>query len=210
MSTQINLKEIERKAFLSTYQDGLWDIYYGLILMAMAIFMFRPAGGYKPTNILLAILAFTVAFLIFWAGKKFVILPRMGQVTFGPARKQQRRTLAIILSVVVLIQAGFLALQLVGWANPEFGQKISSLINDRDLMHMLVASIGALFIGPPMILVAYFTDFSRGYYIAILMSLAVFLMILLNRPIYPILLGAMVAIPGVVLFVRFLQKYPLR
>ena len=27
MNTQLNLKELERKAFRSTYQDGLWDLY---------------------------------------------------------------------------------------------------------------------------------------------------------------------------------------
>jgi len=73
-----------------------------------------------------------------------------------------------------------------------------------------VAAIGSLFIGPSMILVAYFTDFGRGYYIAILMSAAVFLMILLNKPIYPLIIGLLIILPGVVLFIRFLQKYPLR
>jgi hypothetical protein len=27
MSTELNLKELERKAFRSFYQDGIWDIY---------------------------------------------------------------------------------------------------------------------------------------------------------------------------------------
>ena len=34
MSTSINLKEIERKAFRTTYQDGLWDMYFGLVVVA--------------------------------------------------------------------------------------------------------------------------------------------------------------------------------
>ena len=34
-------------------------------------------------------------------------------------------------------------------------------------------------------------------------------MIYLNQPIYPIIIGALIVLPGVVLFVRFLQKYPL-
>jgi hypothetical protein len=41
------------------------------------------------------------------------------------------------------------------------------------------------------------------------MALAVFLMILFNQPIYPILIGALILVPGVVLFVRFVRKYPL-
>jgi uncharacterized membrane protein YjjP (DUF1212 family) len=41
------------------------------------------------------------------------------------------------------------------------------------------------------------------------MALAVFLMIYLNQPIYPIIIGILIVVPGVVLFIRFLQKYPL-
>ena len=48
VSAQINLKEIERKAFRSTYQDGLWDIYFGLIVVGMSIFIYRPPEGYSP------------------------------------------------------------------------------------------------------------------------------------------------------------------
>ena len=44
---------------------------------------------------------------------------------------------------------------------------------------------------------------------AIMASLAVFLMIWLNQPIFPILLGLMIVLPGVVLLIRFLSKYPL-
>ena len=72
-----------------------------------------------------------------------------------------------------------------------------------------MAAIGALFLGPSMILIAYFNDFPRGYYIAILMTLAVFLMILLNQPMYPVILGLAILLPGVILFFRFLRKYPL-
>ena len=30
----MNLKEIEKKAYRSTFEDGLFDIFYGEILMA--------------------------------------------------------------------------------------------------------------------------------------------------------------------------------
>jgi hypothetical protein len=114
-----------------------------------------------------------------------------------------------VLSVVVLIQVGFLVFQLVARANPELGAKLNSLLPDGNLMDMIVASVGALFVGPSMIVVAYFKDFPRGYYIAIMIALAVFLMIYLNQPIYAIIIGVLIALPGLVLFVQFLRKYPL-
>jgi len=76
-------------------------------------------------------------------------------------------------------------------------------------MDLVVASTGALIVGPSMILVAFFKDFPRGYFIAIMIALAVFLMLYLNQPVYPIIIGALIALPGLVLFVRFLQKYPM-
>jgi hypothetical protein len=209
MDNQLNLKELERKAFRSTYQDGLWDVQLGLIVICMGFFIFRPDDGYGPRNIFMMLLAFLLANLVFWAGKKFVTVPRMGQVSFGPLRKQKKKTLAIIMGVIVLVQVGFVLLTAVGWLNAGFGAKLSSLLGGGSLERMLVAAVASLFVGPAMILIAFFNDFERGYYIAILMALAVFLMILFNQPIYPILIGALILAPGVMLFVRFLRKYPL-
>jgi hypothetical protein len=210
MSTQLDLKEIERKAFRSTYQDGLWDIYFGVIVICMAVFIIRPAGGYCPVNIVLAVCAMAGAYSLFWAAKKYITLPRMGQVRFGEPRTKRRQTLAILGGVVVLIQVVFIALQLYAMEHPEIGVKLNAFLKDRDAMNLAVASIGALFVCPGMLLVAYFRDFSRGYYIAILMGLAVFLTLYLNQPVYPILIGGLIVLPGLVLLARFMKTYPLQ
>jgi len=206
MTTQLNLKEIERKAFRSTYQDGLWDIYLGLVVEGMAIFIYRPASGYSAMNIIIALLVFALAYGIFWVGKKYITVPRLGQVTFGKIRKRKNTTLAIILGVFVLILAVLVAVTTFGWASPAI---ISSFINDRIKGLVFVAAICAFIVGASMIVRVNFMDFPRGYYISILIAMAVFLMISLNQPIYPILLGGLIIIPGLVLFIRFLKKYPL-
>ena len=209
MTAQLNLKEIERRAFQSTYQDGLVDIQFGLVVMAMSIFVYRPATGYSPLNIVLAVLAFGLANILFFVGKKFITVPRMGQVRFGAARQRRGVTLALVLGVVVLIQVGVLGLTTLAWLSPEVAAKVNVFLKDRDLMDLAVAVIGSLFVGPSMILMAYFIDFPRGYYIAVMMALAVFLMIYLNQPIYAIIIGSLIIVPGLVLFVRFLKAYPL-
>jgi hypothetical protein len=209
MSTQLNLKEIERKAFRSTYEDGLWDIYFGLIVICMSIFIYRPASGYSPMNIVLAVLAMSVAYSLFWAGKKYITLPRMGQVRFGDIRRKKKTTMAMFLSFVVLAQLIILGLTTLGWLNPDVGAGVNHFLKSQDLMDLTVALIGSLFVVVGMTLTAYFSDFPRGYFIAAMMALAVFLMIYLNQPVYPILIGALMIIPGAVLFFRFLKKYPL-
>jgi hypothetical protein len=206
---QINLKELELKAFRSTFQDGLWDIYFGLIVICMSFFIYRPATGYSPLNILLMLASMVVACALFLAGKRFITLPRMGQVKFGEKRARRKKTMMLVLGVVILIQVTLLAIQFVGWRNPEFGAKLNVFLQEKNAMGLAVATLGSLFVGPSLILIAYFLDFTRGYFIAVLMALAVFLMIYLNQPIYPIIIGILIAVPGVVLFIRFLQKYPL-
>ena len=209
MSQDLDLKALERKAFRSTYQDGLWDINLGLIVIGMAIFVFRPEEGYSALNILGLMVACSVANLIFWAGKKFVTVPRMGQVRFGQIRKQKSRTLAVILAVFILVQAGVVLLTGLGWKNPELGAKIFSALNAGDMERLMVATVGSLFVGPSFMVIAYFNDFLRGYYIAIMMTLAVFLMILFNQPIYPLIFGGLIVVPGLVLFINFLRQHPL-
>ncbi len=205
----ITLKDLERKAFRSTYQDGLWDMYFGLIVICMATFLHRPASGYSPFNIVLMSISLIGAYALFWAGKRFITLPRMGQVKFGEKRARRKRTMILVLVAVVLIQVVFLVIQFITWRNPEFGDAFNKFLQEKDAMDLAVATIGSLFVGPSMILIAYFMDFPRGYFIGVMMALAVFLMILLNQPIYSVIIGVLIALPGVVLFVRFVQKYPL-
>jgi hypothetical protein len=210
MSIQLNLQEIERKAFRSTYQDGLWDVNLGLIVAGMSIFIHRPAQGYSPMNIVLFLLTTALANSLFWIGKKYVTLPRMGLVRFGPVRKQKMRTLAVILGVFVLIQTGLVGLTALGWARPEAIAKWDVFLRDPEGSRLAVAAIGSLMVGISMMVNAFFSDFGRGYWIAFLMALAVFLMIYLNQPVWAVLIGGLIILPGLALFARFLKTYPLR
>jgi len=209
MTTPIDLKEIERKAFRSTYQDGLWDMYYGLIIVAMSIFIYRPEQGYSPTNIILSVMAFIMAYSLLKAGKKYITLPRMGMVTFGAIRKKKGKTLAIILAVFIATQAVLVGITAFGWFSSAVGQALSRILPEGGSELWLVALIGSLIVGTSMIVIVHFSDFTRGYFIAILMGLAVFLMIYLNQPIYPIIIGTLIILPGLIIFLRFLKQYPL-
>jgi hypothetical protein len=210
MSTQFDLKAIEKKAFRSTFQDGLWDMYFGLLVVGMALFLYHPPSGYSIMNDILMLLMFAVAYGLFWAGKKYITLPRMGQVRFGSLRKRKNRTLAIIMGIFVLLTAGLVAMTAFGWARPILGERLTSFINERGSTLPLVAAIGAFIVGMSMLATAHFSDFPRGYYIAMMMALAVFLMIYLNQPVYPIIIGGLIILPGLILFLRFLKTYPLQ
>ncbi len=208
MSASLNLKEIEKRAFRSTYQDGLWDIYYGLIVIFMAVFMDRPEEGYGWLNIVLMAGSFLIAFFLFRLGKKLITTPRLGQVVFGEVRKKKKRTMSIILGIFVGLQFLLLMITAFGWLNPTFGRQLGSLLEGKNEL-LLVSTIGSMIVCVGMSVTAHFSDFPRGYYISILMSLAVFLILYFDQPLFPAIIGVLIVLPGVLLLVRFLKQYPL-
>jgi hypothetical protein len=209
MSVNLNLREMERRAFRSTYQDGLWDIYIGGTVAGFALLTNIPDSEEFPlARFLLFFGVLALSNLIFWAGKKYITLPRLGQVRFGAERRKRKRTLGLILAGIIAIQATIVLLSIGLWAKPELASGVSFLSGDHQVSDLLVASLGALFVGPSMALIAYFNDFPRGYYVALILSAAVFLMIWSGKPIYLLVAAAFIILPGVVLFLRFLQQHP--
>ncbi len=105
MNDAMDLKTLEKSAWKSFHKDGLWDIYLGLILWALAIFL--GSGMEVIENDAWRLFAYTLliggAFLVFWAGKRYITIPRLGLVKFGPARKRRKLHLALILGGFTLV-----------------------------------------------------------------------------------------------------------
>lgn len=209
MNGSLDLKEIEKKAFRSTYQDGLWDIYYGLIVILMAVFVYRPETGYSPLNLILSTAGIGVSYLLFWLAKRRITAPRIGTFKFGKIRHKKIKTMAIILGIFIVFQVLMVLATSLAWRNQEFAALVDNLIGDRSQSLFIVATIGSLMVGVSMIVMVYFMDFDRGYYISLLMAAAVFLMIFYNKPWMPVLIGLVIIIPGVFLLSRFITKYPI-
>lgn len=210
MSALLNLKQIESKAFRAAHQDGLWDIYFGGIILSMAI-MLNPDEGelFQASRFGLYGIALLAACLIFMGGKLFITRPRLGQVKFGPQRKRRNLTLGIVLGCIVAMHTLLFIGSVLLWDHPEWAAQLGIAQMDADKGHLLVAIISGMIVGPSMILIAYFLEFMRGYYIAFIMSLAAFSLVWFGQPVYVIVSGLVVLIPGVVLFIRFLRQYPL-
>ena len=51
MVTQLDLKEMERRAFRSTYQDGLLDIDIGGVLVGMSLLSGIPESDEFPLRV---------------------------------------------------------------------------------------------------------------------------------------------------------------
>lgn len=188
MSREINLKELERKAWTSYFEDGLWDIFMGLLMLT---------GGIRDlTDNLWSYLMVLAAVLVLPLGKKFITIPRIGRVKFGPARKVKRKKMAAVLIISVLATLALLLLPLSGVALPKIP----------------ISPIMAISIALVFGLVAYYVDFRRLYAYGLLFATPELLWGLFGKPIGPIVpkvSGIVILLVGLVVFMRFLRKYPL-
>ena len=206
----LDLKNLEKKAFRSVHQDGLWDISIGGIVFSMSLLEYsNESDAFPILRFGLVLLGLVISELILWGGKKFLTIPRMGQVKFGPQRQKRNRVMIAILAVIVMIQVAVVIGTALLLKNPQWATSLGFSGTDQDRERLLVSMIGALFVGPSTALIAYFTDFMRGYYIAVLLAFAVFSMIWFAQPVFMTASAALIIIPGIVLFVRFLRRYPL-
>ena len=218
MSQSIDLKELERKAFRSTFQDGLWDIFLGLLLLNMG--MGTMLGGLlgetemslmSLLGSMVPLIAFAAVVLLgFWAGKKFITTPRIGLVKFGPQRKAKMKNLRAVLFVSVLLGVIMLIL---GWAAAT-GNTLPWWVTEIPL---------PLYVWPVQTIIvfglgAYFLDVTRFYAYGVLywLPFPVGMLLVKNTDLtvlgsvaitYGVPVGVMVLI-GVILFVRFLRDYP--
>jgi len=206
MSEKIDLEQLEKKSWRSTFQDGLWDIYLGLIFMGFGIYTIGPLfGSFSAVNaiIIIAIWDFS-AFFFFFIGKKKITQPRIGFVKFGKKRKRKKIKLSIFLMFMVGVNVIFLFLPLSGFE-----------LNLNPLIFLLIVGLG--FFTLPLCVVAYFLEFDRLYLMAIMGGLGLFVSELIRpvvgNPLHMLLtycpIGGIIVVWGGIVLVRFIKKYPL-
>jgi len=175
-------------------------MYFGILLASfgpsIALQDFLPA----PLNVLLGPMMIVLGLSFFILSKKYLIKPRIGTVKYGRKRKVRKLKIVVILSVNVVI---LLILYIFNLYNPSF-----------TLPYLLE---GLLFLTLPLCFVAYFIQFNRLYFYAVVFGCTFFLGDI-SSFIMPIpfnflfsyfLLGGILIIIGLIYLIRFLRKYPL-
>lgn len=210
MSQPINLKEIEKKAFRSYHEDGLWDLYLGMMLMLMGSgsviggMMEERGGNFELWSISSMLVFAALIMAAFWAAKKFITVPRMGQVKFGPRGKIRRVRVKIVAGISVVVGlVVFAILTLIRSDSPQ-----------RALVGIIIPIVYSLNMLIVFGLWAYFWNFERMYLIGLLYALPLPLLIGMDE-----LLGmrivflsfavpaAIILIMGTVVFIRFLRNH---
>jgi len=207
VNEQINLRGLEKRAWRSAFQDGIWDIYFGLLIFGLAIAPFGDAFGLPAEvgSMIIVLCWNTIAVLFLILGKKFITIPRIGFVKFGAKRKKMKKRLLAFLVFNIILACLLLFLNVSGFFK---------LLNIGRLTEPLV--IGLLLITVPLSILAYFLEFHRLYIYAIIFGLGFFISELLypfvGSPLDVFLsqgsVGIAVILIGLVYFVQFLRKYP--
>lgn len=204
MTQEINLKELEKKAFRSYHEDGIWDIFLGLIMMAIAVNAFLSKIGVHELQTMIVFIGLEMVAAIFLiAGKKRITVPRIGHVKFGKTRRTKLTKVKIVLALSVIF--GLVALAL-GVAM----QSDSSEVVRPGVLLPLAWMVNALIVFSVM---AYFMDFPRLYIIGILYAMVVPIDVALHEfGIDYIIFGiaaAIILVMGLVILSRFLHDPPL-
>lgn len=213
MSEKVDLKELERRAYRSFFGDGIWDLSLGILLFALAVGVAISRVGITwgyiiPDLHVITLSLYVVSTALLVVGKKYITVPRMGRVRFGPARRRRLSSSALILLGSALL--GAILFLLVG------GEGIPESWRRAVPSGLLVFAVNALVVFG---LLAYFLDFRRLYGYAVLWALsfpaseAVAAHTALSRASAFLLtvggFSAVMLVTGMVLLIRFLRDYPI-
>jgi hypothetical protein len=103
-SPALNLDALERKVWMRYFEDGINDLYLGMLLLLMGAGLFAPEKDTLPTNHIL--LLATIGLLVcagYFLAKRFITYPRIGMVKFGPRAKVRQKRATVLLSLSALV-----------------------------------------------------------------------------------------------------------
>ena len=202
MTQNINLKEIEKKVWTSTFEDGITDIGIGLVLLVSTICqMFNDERFYLYP-------LFIVPALFIIIAKKYITVPRIGLVKFSKKRTRKTNRFIFIMTTLLVFLVTLTLTAESGFI-PEL--PITEIINNDGAI--IVGAI--VFIIPCSI--AYFWNWDRMYFYAVLFALSFALNeitiadtgVIASGAYAWLISGKIMIVIGVVYLVRFLCKYPL-
>jgi len=205
MTQNIDLKMLEKKAWRSVFQDGLWDIFLGLLLMAFGLsaWLDRLALS-EGMHMGIYICAEIIAMVVLFAGKRFITVPRMGMVKFNAERQRRRNIVRLLLFISVLVG-------LVMWFLGASGAQADGGILSKKWFFPLVWMSNMIMVFG---LGAYFLEYERLYVIGFLYALAIPLDVAIKAvakvdlDVYIFLASGLIIVAmGLVYLLRFLRDY---
>jgi len=204
----LSLRTMEARSWKARQHDGLFDMYFGVLMMAISISALVEAFGAAPIFrlITLVVLQFSAAGGFALAKRRYAT-PRIGAVKFSSSRMRRTRVLQGALAACVLLTAVLVALTASGHSPLQWFARLGA--------YALPTGV-AVVVGLPLMAIAYFLEFPRILIHASLLMSAGFILTALGYDFMDPFPGAIafgisgsisLAI-GTVIFARFVQRIP--
>jgi MFS family permease len=199
MMNDINLKEIERKAFTSYFHDGMWEIYGGLILLGFGLTMYT---GWEYMIVVFVAMAM-VPLLI----RKRIVLPRLGIVKFSPERQAKTKKSVLAATIALTFTALLGMVFFILFSTNTMPRWLDAWMSDYFLVFF-----GGM-IAVLVVAAAFLVSVKRFYAYAALVFIAFYLSSMLRpddlEDIPIVVAGGLVLLSGIVMLIRFLRNNPL-
>jgi hypothetical protein len=202
MTKEPNLKEIERKAYMSYHQDGLLDIFAGLYILGFALGILMETHWEFNFGVIMPAILIVTVLPVWIEAKRKITMPRIGYVNFGT--RGANKLTAVFIGTLV---AGLGAFFIFTFATFQ-GES-------RQLLDTIVEN-GVLIIGFGTFVVCSIFGYSMGLkrlYVygllaAITLTIGHFAGIFFAYIMFA--LGLTIMVTGSALLINFVKKYPLK
>ncbi len=194
MSKTADLKSIERQVYLSYHQDGLIDIFVGILLIFLGVTIwFLPTFWFFLISGLFAFMS------AYYAAKRSITVPRMGYVEFSSARRQRIQYVFLVL-VILLVFGNILGI--IAMLYPPLGV----LIFESTFTILIVGAVGGIIFA----IIGLASNIRRFYvYGVIFLGSALFTFYFPLILVLPLLaVGVVMTMFGFALLYSFIRKYP--
>ena len=187
MAATITLRDFERNVWSVYFQDGLWDIFLGLLFLG---------GGLRTlTDNLWFYLLVVAGVLALVVGKLRITLPRVGQIEYGRKRKGRLKVVRIVVLAAVIFTALVLVMISVGAKT------------DGDALGWIFVFV----VTGVFLLMASMMDLARLYGYTVLIAASMAVTEVLGDPAgarSAIVAGLVPLTVGGILLIRFLHEHP--
>lgn len=195
MPKNVDISGIEKKAYMSYYQDGILDLFVGAFILSFGVGMIFDIG------ILPAIFA-AIGLPLWFALKKSITYPRLGLVKFSHERREKEKKEKNIFMVFFTFTMLFGVVVFMAFSMPG---EVALLIKNNAILIFGGVIAGGIALG------AFVLGVRRMYGYAVLTFSVFFLGDLLGVYLayYFFVAGGAILLCGTFVLMRFLHKYQL-
>jgi len=197
-----NLKEIERRAYMSYHKDGLLDIFAGLYILAFGLGITMELMWEFSFGVIMPAILIATVLPIWIAAKRKITMPRIGYVNFGT--RGANKLTAVFIGLLVAGLGAFFAFTFATFQG-----------GSREWLDLIVQN-GMLIVGFGTLAVCALFGYSMGlkrlYVYGLLAAFALVIGHFMGIFFAYILLvlGTTVMVTGFALLIGFVKKYPLK